>query len=82
MRRSVNEIIRKTIKAVVISEDNRIGPQNQVFLVFDDGTYFEFYGDIRCAGRVDAGSEECAINYARKAAGRITIFGQPQAFTQ
>jgi hypothetical protein len=76
MRPDIEGIIEKKIKSVVVSECNRCGPPSQVFLVFDDNTYIEFYGEIGCAGGPASGSENTALTYASKAAGTITIYGQ------
>jgi hypothetical protein len=60
MKSAICKIVGKTIAAVVVKEADR-APQTQVFLVFDDDTYFEIYsieGDINCAGGVDIGGLE------------------------
>lgn len=72
MKRGVKEIIGKTISSVVVGY-NRKDPQNQVFLIFDDGTQFEFWGrDFNCAGGVDIGDQAKAINYIEKLGGSVT----------
>ena len=44
MKDGLQHIIGKTTKSVIVTRDDR-PPRNQVFLVFDDNTYFEFYGE-------------------------------------
>jgi hypothetical protein len=73
MKDGINEIIGKKIRGVVVSRNERREPENQVFIVFDDGTYFEFYGSrFTCNGGVDRGDAEVAINYARHFGAEIT----------
>jgi hypothetical protein len=43
MHAGIKEVIGKRITAVVVAESPRL-PQRQVFLIFADDTYFEFYG--------------------------------------
>lgn len=52
---AAKNIVGKRISSVVMKQGNR--PQAQLFLIFDDGTYFEFYSDggIYGAGGIDRG---------------------------
>jgi hypothetical protein len=43
MKPGVKNIIGKTIAGVLVKERGNT-PRGQVFLVFTDGTYFEFFG--------------------------------------
>ncbi len=71
MKDGLKYIIGKTITSVVFAENNS-PPQNQVFLVFSDGTSFEFYGEnFSCASGVDRGGVEEARGYAEKGGARI-----------
>jgi hypothetical protein len=66
-------ILGKTIRAVVIrfGENN---PKDQIFLVFDDGTAYEFYGsDINSASGLDSGGKEAALKYVTMFGGEIKI---------
>lgn len=42
MKDGAQELLGKTIKGIVIKVGEKI-PKSQLFLVFDDGTYYEFY---------------------------------------
>lgn len=70
----LSEIVGRRIIAVVTSK-NKKPPPFQVFLVFDDGKYFELYGDeiTSCKG-IDSGGLESALNYARKFGGKLTVY--------
>jgi hypothetical protein len=43
MKVEVREIVGRRISGVVVKRCWRRSPQSQVFLLFDDGTYYEFY---------------------------------------
>ena len=69
MKNGLKGIIGKQIVTVVVATSER-APQQQVFLVFSDGTRFEFWGrEFSCRSRLDAaeGIEE----YVQSGAGRI-----------
>lgn len=72
----IGQIVGKTIKSVILSEDNRKNPPlNQIFLVFADGTYFEIYGEFFTGGTgLHPGGEEAAVKYAKMFDGKITKF--------
>lgn len=74
MKPGIGHIIGKRIKHIVVSEQNAREPESQIFLVFDDDTYFEIYGDLRVAGGVDCGGLESAVNYAKKFGGMISQY--------
>jgi hypothetical protein len=66
MKPAVKDIIGKTITGVVVKEGPRPNlPRTQVFLIFSDGTYYEFYSDsnITGAGGVDKGGIEEVRQY-------------------
>ena len=76
MKNEIQLIVGKTIAAVVISEGNNPGPpRSQVFLVFDDATTYELYGQIEGGGGLDRGGTKWAVNYAKKFKGMITVYG-------
>lgn len=61
----VATIIGKTVKHVVVKEGDS-SPRSQVFLVFTDDTYYEFYsthGTISGAGAIDTGGVEAVRRY-------------------
>ncbi|HWE42942.1 MAG TPA: hypothetical protein VG432_10570 [Gemmatimonadaceae bacterium] len=62
---AVADIIGKTIEHIVVKEGDR-QPRSQVFLVFTDGSYYEFYsatGAIVGAGGLDVGGIEAVRGY-------------------
>jgi hypothetical protein len=64
---SIEEIVGKRIKSVVVSEVHAYPPRTQVFLVFDDGTAYEFYGDdLNNASSLDSGGMEAVLGYLSK----------------
>lgn len=64
MKDGIKNIIGKKISKIIVAENTNT-PKRQVFLVFSDDTYFEFYGDIFSgAGGVDEGGFEAAKKYA------------------
>ncbi len=57
MKEAVRGIIGKRIKGIVVKERSQ-NPRTQLFLIFSDNTYFEFYssnGNIVATGGVDKG---------------------------
>lgn len=60
----------KTIQHLVVSNSPGPSPLTQVFLVFTDGTYFEFYGeDLHCASEYTEGGSEDVLTYAKQCQG-------------
>ena len=59
---AVKKILGKRITGVVRKGGYGV---NNLFLIFDDDTYFEFYtdGPINTAGRVDPGDMERVLKY-------------------
>lgn len=52
MQRDMASIVGRRIKGVVVKERRR-EPHSQVFLIFDDGTYYEFYSSSMINGTSD-----------------------------
>lgn len=71
MKAGVGDIIGKTITDVIVAE-NVNTPNQRVFLVFSDNTYFEFYGSFGCTSGVNRGGLHEAMQYAGKMGGSIT----------
>ena len=42
----LKQIIGKTIAGIVIREGAESGPRYQLFVIFTDNTYLEFYGEM------------------------------------
>lgn len=65
MKSGLGEIVGRRISSVVVAANSNDMPHHQVFLMFDDGTYFEFWGELfSCGGGVDRGGKDDAIKYA------------------
>lgn len=69
MKDGAEQIIGKTIKGVVIKgqKAGRRPPAMQLFLLFDDGTYYEFYtssdGSINPTSGIVGGSLGSVLHY-------------------
>jgi len=65
----LKELLGKTITGVVTKRAAGFTPpQHQVFLLFSDGTYYEFYtvqGSIALAGGIDHGGLEEVKHYMK-----------------
>ncbi|MEW6207338.1 MAG: hypothetical protein AB1631_03160 [Acidobacteriota bacterium] len=63
------ELPGKTIKSVIVSEGNLSNPPSpliQVYLIFTEGTSFEFYGEsILAAGSVENKDEDAILDYVK-----------------
>lgn len=71
MKDGLGYIIGKRIQAVLVAEGES-DPRQQVFLVFEDGTTFEFWGQhFSCASGVTRGGVSEAIEYATKCSARV-----------
>ena len=76
MKDEIKLIVGKKIGAVVVSQDCCSGgPKSQVFLVFDDATTYELYGDVQGSGGLDRGGTKWAVGCAKKFGGDITVYG-------
>ena len=56
IKKSLQELVGKTIKNIVICKNSESEPKGQLFLVFDDGTSFEFWANhdlFSMASKVD-----------------------------
>ena len=69
MKEGVAHIVGKRIAGVVVAHSPR-GPKQQVFLVFDDGTRFEFWGEnFSCCAGLD--KAHGLVDYVEMAGGEI-----------
>jgi hypothetical protein len=83
MKDAVRQILGKTIKSVIVSEENKSSPSTQVFLLFDDDTYYEFYGSpLSGTGGVNKGGENAVMRYAEQFGGRITRFYETEGIME
>jgi hypothetical protein len=70
MKNGLQQILGKRIAAVVVAASTR-APKEQVFLVFHDGTRFEFYGEsFTCCAGVDEAKD--IERYVESGQGKIT----------
>lgn len=56
-------IIGKRIQGILVSE-HKTDPWAQIFLVFDDGTFYELYGEMSSTTRPERGGMGSALHYA------------------
>ncbi len=71
---SLKVVIGKTISSVVFRSGIDTSPETQLFLVFEDGTYFEFYGqEIGFVRSLSDGDITKAIDYARKFSSDVLV---------
>lgn len=69
---AIREIRGKTIKSVIVTEYNPHFPFNQVYLVFTDGTYYEFNGEVHSSGSIHHGDTESTLHFAEQSPGVTT----------
>jgi hypothetical protein len=74
MKDGIAQIVGRRIAGVVVAQSPR-GPRQQVFLVFEDGTRFEFWGEnFSCCSGVDRAAG--LADYVEMAGGEIVrMFG-------
>ena len=69
----LQQIIGKTIRAVVVSANRQCEPAYQLFLVFDDDTHFELYGaQLHSGSQLYNGGEQAVLGYVQSSGGVIT----------
>ena len=61
----IKDIVGKTIKGIVVKKSDIKNPTSQIFLLFNDNTYYEFYCDsiIRGTNGIDNGGMDTVKNY-------------------
>lgn len=71
MKDGLKDIIGRQVAAVVVAKSDKRPPHIQVFLVFTDGSHFEFWGDaFSCGGGVDRTRD--IERYVKSGGGEIT----------
>jgi hypothetical protein len=73
IKSAIRDVIGRTSAGVFITK-NRGEPQNQLFIVFSDGTHYEIWGHVSTAGGVDRGGLDEAERYARSFGGELTRY--------
>ena len=72
MKGAFEQLKGKTIQSIIISHHNAGSPRHQLFLIFDDDSSFEIFGEeFRGANTLDSGGEQRVLEYARKFCGMI-----------
>jgi hypothetical protein len=73
-KNTLQEVIGKTIQAIVFRSGRDVNPESQLFLVFEDDTYLEFYGqEIGFVRSLSEGDTAKAIDYARKFSTEVLV---------
>ncbi len=65
MKDDINYMLGKTIRSIIVNEDNESEHPTLIFFVFDDDTSYGFAGNIFSSGKVEMGGEKSVIEYAR-----------------
>lgn len=78
MKGSPELIVGKTVTGVIVKESRRSSPSAQLFLLFSDGTYFEFwswgeYSGLSAAGGLDRGGPKEVREYMSPPTGSMRI---------
>ena len=69
----LKQIVGKTIGGIVIREGVGAGPQYQLFMIFTDNTYLEFYGNMDWSTHLVNGDVETVRQYASRFGGRVVV---------
>jgi hypothetical protein len=64
----LKQIVGKTITGIVLHESEGPGPRYQLFMIFNDNTYLEFYGDMSWTNRL-----ETVKQYASWFGGKVVV---------
>ena len=71
---TLQTVIGKTIQSIIFRSGRDVNPETQLFLVFEDDTYFEFYGqEIDFVRSLSEGDTTKAMNYARKFSTEVLV---------
>lgn len=67
MKKEVGDLVGRTITAVVHASHGLAGKHEMLFLVLDNGAYFEFWGEsFSCSGGARQGGLPAVHEYARR----------------
>ena len=69
----LKQIVGKTIAGIVSREGMGAGPRYQLFVIFTDNTYLEFYGDMDWSTHLETGDIETVKQYASRFGGRVVV---------
>lgn len=69
---TLDQVIGKTISGVAVSERTHRGPRNQIFLLFDDGSSLEIWGDdLRPASGLDQSDLAQVVSAIENTSGQV-----------
>lgn len=72
MKSGIAGIVGRAISRVVVAQ-NSVAPKQQVFILFTDGTYFEFWGEsFSCNAAIDFGCEAEVLRYIKNCGAEVT----------
>ncbi len=69
----LQQIVGKTIAGIVTREGLKAGPRYQLFVIFTDNTYLEFYGEMGWSTRLETGDVETVLQYASRFGGSVVV---------
>ena len=69
----LKQIVGKTIAGIVTREGVGSGPRYQIFVIFTDNTYLEFYGDMGWSTHLETGDVETVQQYASQFGGKVVV---------
>jgi len=69
----LKQIVGKTIAGIVTREGVGAGPRYQLFMIFTDNTYVEFYGDMGWSTHLDNGDVETVKQDASRFGGKVVV---------
>jgi hypothetical protein len=69
----LKQIVGKTIAGIVTHEGAGAGPRHQLFLIFTDNTYLEFYGDLGWSTHIESGDVETVKQSASRFGGNVVV---------
>jgi hypothetical protein len=69
----LKQIIGKTIAGIVTRQGVGTGPRYQLFMIFTDNTYLEFYGDMGRSTHLDTGDVETVKQDASRFGGKVVV---------
>ena len=64
---------RKSHTGIVTREGTGTGPREQLFMIFTDNTYLEFYGDLGWSTHLETGDVETDKQYASRFGGQVVV---------
>jgi hypothetical protein len=69
----LKQIVGKTIAGIVTREGAGVGPRYQLFMIFTDNTYLEFYGDMGWSTLLQSGDIDTVKQYATRFGGKVVV---------